>query len=198
MKIFYDEYTEAFRVFKTNGVHGEDWRNPTYAVVMYTRDGKLRCVRAKSEGGDHVEDYFTGYFENLLRENISPSTIKMFVSNSPCAKCSQNIIRFSQLSGWKFEIVVSALYNIWRPSCVRNPSCYWHVDLVSPDIHDANVRGLGNLSTASRVTLSTFNAQDWKDLGILLGVPPATDYGRPEEEDDLLWNDFEELMIDLA
>lgn len=193
MQIFPNEYGEAFRVFETNGVHGEDWKKPTYAVVMYTRDGQLQCVRAKSKPGDHVEDYFTRYFENLLRENISPLKIKMYVSNSPCDECSHNIIRFSQLSGWQFEIVVSALYNIRRQSCVRNPYCDWHVDLVSPDIHDANVKWLRNLSTANGVTLRTFNAQDWRDLGNLLGVSPATDYGR-QEEDDLLRSDFEELL----
>lgn len=192
MKIFPNEYGEAFRVFETNGVHGEAWSNTTYAVVKYTRDGKRRCVRAKSEGGVHVEDYFTWHFKTLLRKNKKPSTIKMYVSNSPCYVCSQNIISFSQLSGWQFEIVVSALYNIRRPSCVRDPSCYWHVDLVSPGIHEANVKWLRNLSNARRVTLRTFNEQDWRDLGNLLGVPPATDYC--QQEDDWLRNDFQELL----
>lgn len=171
-------------------VHEVDWPKQVFAIVLY--DGQFEFVTKNSTL--HAEDKVLDHFkQSLMNYRLSLPKIKLFLSASPCGTCSENIINCVNQTRLSLEIVFAGLYNIHRPSCVRNPVCHWH--LPSDSEHNVNVDELKKLYSTQGVCLHPFTEQDWVNLKVAMDVHPYTyDCSSRENEDFELWRDFEEIM----
>lgn len=183
----------------TNGVHGQRWPDSVYAVALYTVNGRnLNFIARNITKTNHAEDCVLNFFQVLLQDQIlQPQVVKLFLSASPCQRCSQRIISFLSTAWWchgiklEMEVVISAFYRIRRPSCEQNPVCRDH--LPPYDWHLAQVDGLKKLYWTPGVFLRTVELGDWMILGNVLGVRNMCFCIRIEE-DFLLKKDFEQIM----
>lgn len=186
---------EAWKAFLCNGVHGQLWPQNVYAVVC----SGLSCYLTKNVSKTvHAEDGVIVYLENSLRRRaLRPQRLKLFLSASPCHRCSQRIITFLNTARWSYgvtlemEVVFSAFYQIRRPSCELNPACRNHL----PSYHDhvAQVAGLKKLYWTQGVILRTFNCQDWLYLGNFLKKTTINIRYR-HYQDNLLRREFLTIM----
>lgn len=166
-------------------VHGKDWPKQVFAIVLY--DGQFEFVAKNSPS--HSEDKVLDHFKQSLMNYPLPK-IQLFLSASPCGTCSENIINYVNQTGLSLEIVFAGLYNIRRPSCVRNPDCH-----CLPSEHNFNVDELKKLYSTQGVCLHPFTEQDWVNLKVAMGVPPYTyDCSSRQNEDFVLRRDFEEIL----
>lgn len=186
---------EAWRGFLWRGVHGKRWAQNVYALVCTEFSSQLKSNTGTTV---HAEDEVLDYLENLLRYRaLRPQRLKLFLSASPCQRCSQRIITFLNTARWcygvtlEMEVVFSSFYQIRRPSCESNPACRNHL----PSYHDhvAQVAGLKQLYCTQGVILRTFNYQDWLYLGNFLNLTTFNIRCR-QYEDDLLRREFYQIM----
>lgn len=133
--------------------------------------------------------------KSLLDGNkLGSPSIKMYVNNSPCQKCSEKISKFlgtiksEHRKDLKIELVFSRFYRVRLPSNEENP--HYTGRLPSREEHEAQVEGLKTLSRHG-VDLRTFNTEDWRDLEKTLGVDSVNCL---EKRCDLLRKDFEKVM----
>lgn len=186
----------ALRTLVHSGVHGEHWPKHVYAVAMYSYFTDKDYIMAKNNEV-HAEEDILDYFKVLLQRRIlRPQKITLFLSSSPCHRCSQRIISFLEKArgqgiDLEIEVVISAFYKIRRPSCVDNPACQGH--LPSENDHKAQLSGLRDLKDANGVVLRTTTNEDWDNLAVTLDLDDI-DLSRREKIDDLLRKDFRELM----
>lgn len=166
------------------------WHFSSYAVVCYTGKNKLQHFVVKSSKGKHAEDKVITQLKSLL--DGKKLSIKMYVNNSPCQKCSEKISKFlgTIKSEHRIELVFSRFYRVRRPSNEENP--HYTGRLPSKKQHKDQVEGLKTLSRHG-VDLRTFNTEDWRDLAKTLGVNPVNVKCR-EKRCDLLRKDFEKVM----
>lgn len=192
---------EVLRTFATKSVHGEAWPKDVYAVSQYVTDGNIFYFTARNLSSTfHAEDGVLNHLEYLLTSGkLQSQKIKLFLTYSPCHRCSQRILNFLDMARWhhntilEVEVVFSAFYRVRRPSCERNPACRAASHFPSLDYHRVNVEGLRTLHRAQGIVLRTFNPRDWVDLRVALGVH-MFDFGGRQEEDDLLRSDFQQIM----
>lgn len=185
-----------------NGVHGQDWPGKVYGVALYILNGtNYHFLTRNLSKIHHAEDDFIDYLEYLLQNNmLQPQRIALFLSASPCQRCSQRITIFQSTArdchgiNLEMEVVFSAFYKIRRPFCDHmNPVCRAPKHLPCEDDHWAQVDGLRKLCQTPGVILRTIHEEDWVVLRNVLGVRNMSFHIR-EKEDYFLRKDFEQIM----
>ena len=189
-----------FDIYIHSGLHVSGWPikrrviNDVYAVVQLQLPGVKNPVLfvAENDHSHHAEENMISQLNKLMSTALPVvnTTIKIWINFSPCYKCSEKILEFIKEMRKRgiylsIEIIFPFLYKIRRAYCVDNCS---H-KLPSPKDHGRNVKGLLSLKHGGGVFLKTFDAEEWRKFGEVMGI----DYRVPENrklEDERLERDF--------
>ena len=117
---------EILDVFYKSGLHGVLWPHETkcVCVYMYRHSGNMGVDIRNFEntaGKEHAEIYMLGFLKNLdeLEEPVKPILVRLYINNTPCNGCSQQILSYLQTQPYVgMEIIFCQLYNIQRDSCL--------------------------------------------------------------------------------
>ena len=113
---------EILDVFYKSGLHGKWWPKETQCVCvyMYRQSGKVEddFRNFKNTARKHAEIPMLEYLQSLA-EPVKPILVCLYINNTPCKDCSQQILNYLQTHPYVgIEIIFCQLYNIQRNSCL--------------------------------------------------------------------------------